>query len=43
MSDTDWVNGNATYTVENNSIKISNGRSFVIINNEFHDVWAEKN
>ena len=43
MSDTDWINSNSTYTVENNVIKISTGKNFVIINDEFNDYWTEQN
>lgn len=43
MSDTDWMNANATYIVENNVITISTGKSWVIINDEIHDMWTAQN
>ena len=43
MNDTDWINANATYTVEKNTIKISTGKNFVVVNDEIHDTWSEQN
>ncbi len=43
LSDTDWVNANFTYTVDKNTITMTNGNTFVIIDDVFHHIWADRN
>ena len=41
LSDTDWIIANLTWSVKDNVITLSNGKQFVIVDDEFNDIYPD--